>query len=394
MSTQNTRIRRALVAAGAVIGTVSATVLFAAPAQAAPTVTRDGGDLVIRGDADANRITVGRTLAGTITLNGQPVLGGTATTDNVVHVLVDAAGGNDIVSLDERNGEMPKGELVGGDGNDQLTGGSGDDTLVGGSGADWLLGGAGADLLQGDAGNDGIVGGTGDDTAFLGTDNDQFFWNPGDGDDKVDGDAGSDTLRFNGSDGVDGIDAFPLSGTRAMIRRNTGDASPTRTVDFDGIEQVYVNTFGGADVASFQDMTGTGLRLIGITLAPATGPDTGADDVSLILSERADRAVIGGSPATGITVSGPATTVRMVGAENLRVSGFFGNDTIDASRLVAGTTNLTEDGDLGSLGSSNDTLIGSPGNDQLFGGGGDDRLEGRGGTDVLDGGTGNNVIIP
>ena len=50
-----------------------------------------------------------------------------------------------------------------------------------------------------------VNGGVGNDTATLGPADDRFIWNPGDGDDIVDGgantDEGGDTLEFNGSGG-------------------------------------------------------------------------------------------------------------------------------------------------------------------------------------------------
>jgi Ca2+-binding RTX toxin-like protein len=379
-------------AAAAVLGS---TVLLAAPADAATTVTLDQGTLSVAGDAGDNALVVGRTAAGTITLNGTPVLGGAATVDNVILVHLDGGDGNDILTLDERNGTMPKGDLLGGPGVDKLTAGSGDDALDAGIGNDYLTGGPGSDTLTGGDGNDQVAGGTGDDTAVLGAGADQFIWNPGDGDDFVDGDEGTDALRFNGSPGVDGVDAFPLPGGRAMIRHNRGDASATETVDFSGVELVYANLSGGEDAVSVENLTGSGVTMVGIAVAPRSGTETRTDSIS-VLSGILDPVAIrvSGSPASGVTLTGLSHSVRVSGAEDLRVVGSIRSDVIDASRLAAGTVHLTEDGDIGSLGAGNDTLIGSPGDDKLFGEAGDDRLEGRGGHDVLDGGTGNNVIIP
>jgi len=377
---------------------IGAAVLTTAPANAAPagvTVTLDQGVLSVVGDAAGNAIVVGRTPAGILTLAGKPVLGGDVTVDNVILVHLDGGDGNDILTLDESNGVMPKGDLLGGNGIDKLASGSGDDALDGGSGGDYLSGGAGSDTITGGDGNDQVVGGTGDDTVVLGADNDQFIWNPGDGNDFLDGDAGSDSLRFNGAPGVDGVDGFPFPGGRAMIRHNRGDASPTEAVNFSGIEQVYTNLFAGDDAVSFEDLVGSGVRLVDILVAPGPGGESPFGGVSLqpgLLNPAHIR--IGGTPATGVTVSGLSETFRVAGAEHLRVTGSIRSDVIDASRLAAGIVALTEDGDIGSLGFGDDTLIGSPGDDTLFGEAGDDRLEGRGGHDILDGGTGNNVIIP
>ena len=65
---------------------------------------------------------------------------------------------------------------LGGDGNDVLTGLGGANTLIGGPANDTLTGGAGIDPH---------FGGDGDDT---------MIWNPGDGSEPVDGEAGDDTF--------------------------------------------------------------------------------------------------------------------------------------------------------------------------------------------------------
>ena len=77
MNYQIPPLRRAILAAGAVIATAGPAVLFAAPANAAPTITFTGGVLTINGDAGNNGLAVGQTPAHIVTLNGTPVLGGT-----------------------------------------------------------------------------------------------------------------------------------------------------------------------------------------------------------------------------------------------------------------------------------------------------------------------------
>src|SRR4051812_47841273 len=170
-------LRRAVLA---VIATAAGTVLFAAPADAAPTITFSAGVLTINGDAADNGLIVGSTAGGTVTLNRREVLGGTVPLANLQRVRIDGGAGNDTLGLDESHGAMPGGDFAGGEGVDKLFGGSQADSLVGGGGVDR------AD------------GGRGDDTVNLGDGSDEFTWNPGDGNDHVDGDAGKDTLIFNG----------------------------------------------------------------------------------------------------------------------------------------------------------------------------------------------------
>lgn len=68
-----------------------------------------------------------------------------------------------------------------------LTGTSGQDTIVSGSMAQVLEGGDGDDVLVGGSGRDTIAGGEGQDV---------IVWHPGEGADRVDGGAGTDTLRI------------------------------------------------------------------------------------------------------------------------------------------------------------------------------------------------------
>src|SRR5258706_4114836 len=53
---------------------------------------------------------------------------------------------------------------------------------------------AGVDVIFAGGGNDTVAGGGGNDRANLGAGDDTFVWNPGDGSDFVDGEAGSDPL--------------------------------------------------------------------------------------------------------------------------------------------------------------------------------------------------------
>ena len=62
-----------------------------------------------------------------------------ATVANTTAITVFGQNGNDVISLDEANGVLPKAQLFGGNGDDVLTGGSGDDLLSGQNGNDVLL---------------------------------------------------------------------------------------------------------------------------------------------------------------------------------------------------------------------------------------------------------------
>lgn len=132
----------------------------------------------LTGGASANKLSVGSSFIGPVTLNGgdgNDTLIGTPLNDVL-------NGGNGDDSL---NG-------VGGD--NTLDGGAGNDILFGGAGNDSILGGAGNDIASGLDGNDTILGGVGNDTV-----QGQY------GDDSLDGGAGADiVLGSYGNDTVVG----------------------------------------------------------------------------------------------------------------------------------------------------------------------------------------------
>jgi Ca2+-binding RTX toxin-like protein len=402
MTSQKPRLRRASLAAGAVIVTACAGVLFAAPADAAPTITFSEGVLTINGDAGRNGLTVGHTPAGIVTLNGKEVvvLGRTVPVADVQLVRMDGGAGDDILSFDETNGAMPPGNFDGGEGRDFLVGGSQDDTLIGGGGT----------------GIDRAIGGPGDDTVTLGDGPDQFTWNPGDGNDTVDANAGTDTLIFNGSDrnpSDGGQDfetenlSFHSDGSRTTIRRDLTRQSPLPSeldvISFSGFEHVKTPLAGGPNSVFFaDDFSGSDIAVVRVDLGPPGEapriPGTGLDTRSRAQfqgTEGADRIRVGGRPADGAFVSGLGPAVLLTGAQILTVIGEGGDDHIDAGGMAAGTVEVLQELGAEFANDGNDTLRGHPGHDELFGGAGDDRLEGRGGDDdILDGGTGIDIIIP
>jgi Ca2+-binding RTX toxin-like protein len=115
-------------------------------------------------------------------------------------------------------------------------------TVDGGAGNDTILGGNGADLLLGGDGNDFIDGNQGNDVAFLGAGDDVFQWDPGDGSDTVEGQAGIDTLLFNGAN-IAEIFELSANGERARFTRNIGNI----VMDLNDVEKIDVKALGGAD---------------------------------------------------------------------------------------------------------------------------------------------------
>src|SRR5437899_336298 len=341
------------------------------------------------GDGVDNTIVTSRDAAGQLFVNGGavPINGGQATVTNTSTIQVFGQGGNDTIALDESNGALPAAQLFGGAGNDTLTGGSGADQLFGGAGNDTLLGKGGNDLLFGGAGNDTLIGGDGDDQVFGEGGNDRFVWNPGDDSDVVEGQDGTDTLVFNGSNINEKID-ISANGSRVRLTRDIANV----TMDLNGIEHIQLNALGGADNITVNDLSGTGVTQVAIDLASPPGSGVGdlaADSVTVKGTKGDDDITVPGQGGS-LAVAGLSELVTISGSEAtdaLIVAGGNGNDTLSAATLFANTA-LTLDG-----GSGNDTIIGSQGADQLLGGDGNDVVTGGRGNDTALLGDGNDTFV-
>ena len=141
------RARGLLASAVLAAGVLAAT---SVPASAAVSSTFSSGVLTVNGDAVDNTITISRDAAGTILVNGGAVavVGGTTTVANTSLIQVFGVDGQDVISLDEANGALPRANLFGGAANDTLTGGAGGDQLLGQAGNYTLLGRGGFDLCS------------------------------------------------------------------------------------------------------------------------------------------------------------------------------------------------------------------------------------------------------
>ena len=220
--------------------------------------------------------------------------------------------------------------------------------IDGGAGHDSIIGSAGADTIVGGAGNDTVVGGPGDDDVSLGGGSDLFVWNPGDGSDTANGNAGFDTHLFNGSDG-DEIFAISDDGANVELLRNLGNID----MDLRGFERINLVALGGDDRVDAS----------GLTNPVSLQIDGGAGDDSIIGSAGAD------------TISGGA------GADS--ISGGAGADSIFGG---AGADTI-------SGGAGADSISGGSGNDSLSGGGGADTISGGSGSDTVSGGGGDDQFV-
>ncbi len=237
-----------------------------------------------------------------------------------------------------------------------------------------INGGLGNDILIGSEGNDTINGGDGNDTAFMGGGDDTFVWNPGDDNDTLEGQAGIDTMLFNGANVAEQINIF-ASGGRALFTRDIANV----TMDLNDVETIDFNALGGVDRITVNDLSGTDVTKVNIDLGGADAQadtvfidGTNGDDV-ITLQVVNGAVVVNGLAAQIVIENFEAANDRVV------IRSLAGDDVVEASGLPATAIQLTADG-----GDGDDVLIGGDGNDTLIGGAGDDVLIGGLGIDILD----------
>jgi Ca2+-binding RTX toxin-like protein len=294
--------------------------------------------------------------------------------DSFERIRVRAGGGSDLVRIDDSGGiftdDVPT----------RIEGQGGRDTLRGGRGGERLLGGAGADTVDGNGG---------DDDADLGAGDDRFVWDPGDGNDVIEGRRGVDTLTFNGS-GVGERFDLSANGPRARFFRNVGNI----TMDLDGVERVGVASLGGSDALTVGNLRATDVRTVDHDEAAALGastPDAAADQTIVNATNAGDTIAAAGS-AGSASVTGLAATVNVAHAEPTRdaltLNALGADDSVSAQGLGADTMRLTVD-----AGAGNDTVAGARAADTLLGGDGNDTIDGNGGDDVALMGAGDDRFV-
>lgn len=361
----------------------------------------DGGILTVSGDNQDNTISVSRDAAGTLLVNGGlvPVTGGVATADNTFLIRIDGLNGNDALQLNEDNGQLPRADILGGEGDDTLLGGSGDDELDGGAGNDSISGGRdGHDRLLGREGNDFLNGNRGSDDLFGGEGNDVIDWLPGDGSDLVEGEDGQDTMLFFGSNGSEKVDISP-NGPRLRFFRDLGAI----TMDCDGIENVDFRALGGEDQVTVNDLTGTRVTNVAVNLFGTGDIDDAKADTVIVNGTAGNDIITVAGSAAGVNVAGLPAGVSVKGAisgvDRLVINALAGTDAVNASEVRSGAIDLTLNGgtenDTLTGGEGSDLIIGAQGVDTEFGGAGDDTsLWNPGdGNDIFEGQDGQDTLL-
>jgi Ca2+-binding RTX toxin-like protein len=218
----------------------------------------------------------------------------------------------------------------------------------------------------------------------LGAGDDRFQWDPGDGSDVVEGQAGNDAMLFNGS-AIGESFAISANGGRTLFTRDIANI----TMDLNDVENIQFNALGGVDTITVNDLTGTDVKQVNLDLGVNGAGDGSADTVIINATNGADAIFVSSSNGV-VTVTGLSETVTISNFDandRIVINGLGGDDVIEATGLAVGT--LTADG-----GDGDDVIVGGHVVGILRGGAGDDVIIIGTTQDILDGGTGNNVVIP
>ena len=271
-------------------------------------------------------------------------------------------------------------------------------TIDGGAGNDRIFGSQGADVVLGGDGDDFVFGDNGNDVAFLGDGDDLFQWDPGDGNDTIEGQDGVDEMLFNGSNASENINIV-ANGGRALFLRDVANV----TMDLDDVEQITFNALGGADNIIVGDLSGTDVQSVAIDLTGPNGSSTPEGQIDSVTANgtNGNDSIDVQSLSESVAITGLSADIaieRVESQDRLTINGLGGDDTIDASGLGADSMQLTINGGLGGdvmIGSAGDDLFnGGDGNDVAFMGAGDDTfvwnpgddndtLEGQDGFDTM-----------
>jgi Ca2+-binding RTX toxin-like protein len=168
-----------------------------------------------------------------------------------------------------------------------------------------LKGGAGKDLIVGTPGDDTIAGGTGVDVALMLGGLDTFTWAPGEGNDIVEGGAGTDFLQMNGSGAEDHFAVQPVGG-RTRVTRDIENVN----LDLGGLERLDLLPGPGADEVHVADLSGTATDHVDVNLGVARS--------SLAGDQAADRVTVDGTFGNDtVNVNGAGPDVRLTGLANI-----------------------------------------------------------------------------
>ena len=340
------------------VGNLSGTDAKDVSANLAAAIGGTAGDaaadrVVVEGTHGADTVQVAGDAAAT-TVTGLPATVRVRTAEPADALDVVVKGGSDRVDASG---------LAAGAANLTVDAGAGDDRVLGARGVETTLGGDGKDFADGNGGNDVGIMGAGDDT---------FQWDPGDGSDTVEGQAGRDELLFNGAGANENFDVSP-NGGRVKFFRDVANI----TMDLDDVETITTNALGGTDTMTVNDLSGTDAAEVRTDLAGAIGAAAGdgAADRVIVNGTNGNDAIEATGAAADTTVAGLRALVRVKNGEvsdSLVIDSLGGEDTVNGSALPADAMALTVDG-----GAGGDRMLGGAGKDLFLGGDGNDFADGN-----------------
>ena len=210
----------------------------------------------------------------------------------------------------------------------------------------------------------------------MGAGDDTFQWDPGDGNDIVEGQDGTDTMLFNGANINERMDVS-ANGGRVRFTRDIANI----VMDLNDVETIVAKALGGADNLDRQRPVRHRRHQRASTSTLGGGDDGAADNVIVNATNGDDVVTVAGADRTP-QVTGLAA--RVVGLRRDRRQ----RPARRSTRWPATTWStppgwppprslLTLDG-----GDGDDVLLGGAGNDTLLGGAGDDVLLGGPGNDI------------
>jgi Ca2+-binding RTX toxin-like protein len=314
--------------------------------------------------------------------------------------------------------------LRGDGGDDSIRGLGGDDRIYGGVGDDRLEGGDGHDFLIGDYGDNLLLGGEGDDHLVgPGNGNDRMFGEAGNdyinvarmalgGEDLsllLDGGTGDDTIYFFATgryrdsvtiNGGSGREDIMVDGGKAIVIDAGEDADSIR-IDFVG--ETYRLTLGaGADRVTVDGHSWGTVNRPTFTFTDFAAGAAGAETDQLFLRTYL-ASVLPGWDGTSdpfapgflrLVQTGPDAVLLIDsdgsagGGEAVELLRFL---SLDATALTAHNLNGLKAPAVHGTG-GNDVIAGSAADDRLEGGDGNDDLRSGAGTDSLHGGAGNDAL--
>ncbi|HEY0131538.1 MAG TPA: calcium-binding protein [Allosphingosinicella sp.] len=265
------------------------------------------------------------------------------------HLTIWTGSGADTITTGAGDDDIRTGEGAGtvtaGEGFNTIIGGSGADTITAGSGGNYVNAGDGANTITTGDGEDEILTGTGADTIVSGGADDRITVTGGA--DSADAGAGSDLLIIDYSAAVTAVTGGVTSGNLAAGYSGHIADLAGATLDFVGVETMYVTTGSGNDTVT----TGGGNdRLVGGDGSDRFFLHLGGDDFA------------SGGTGNDIFLLGAA----MTSAD--RIEGGDGTDTLvlqgDYAEGLVLSANVIEIENVSFLAGSN-TALGEPGGNRF-----------------------------